>query len=151
MLLAVATTYTGHERSESHFRKMPNAALGGAAVHLAADAAEALLDLVELQHARAEAFEQADRVAHVALGLADPLGHEAADIHLDQRQVQVAGDAQAHLRLAAAGDADQQQAAGELDAELAGLGPEARLVQLDVAFDVLPAADEVQAAPGGSR
>ena len=112
MLFAVATTYTGQERSESHFRKIPKARWAAPPSMLTTDTAEALLDFVQLQDARAEAFEQADRLTHVAFGLADPLGHERADVELDERQAQVAGDAQAHLRLAAAGDADQQQGRG---------------------------------------
>jgi hypothetical protein len=48
-----------------------------------------------------------------------------------------------HLGLAAARNPDQQQTAGELDAEVARVRAEARLVELYVALDVLPAADEV--------
>jgi hypothetical protein len=121
-------------------------ARGGAGVALTArlHAAEALFELVEPENGRRDGFGGGDGLADVLFGRTDESAEDLADVEAQQRHLPQRPDGLGGQRLATAGDADEQDALRDGQAEVAGLLCERAVPLLEPIFERFQAADVVE-------
>ena len=120
----------------------PEDALGEAGVGVAAGVVrEALLQLIDHQHARRHLLGHPQRLVEVLLRLADVLVVEPRRLHLEQGQPPLTRHGARDQRLAASLHPEQKNAAARLDPEGLGLRGERLLPLLQPRLEVLEAAD----------